>query len=303
MLAQARLTLPATSPDPIPLGQWVVGAYVNRGSDFGYNQRGPAETPFLRRFLVDGEHQTTALSARYGLRPRLSVGVRIPIHWRGGGFMDAIIDKVHEWLEPIGAKDNGRPAFNRDLYRVEGRDAMGNPISWNDERSTGLGNVEVSAHWNVVKPRHRGDWRAAVIARMTLPTGTGPYEVGGVDGGLQLAVARQLGPRVDLYLGAGGTVFGEDEVDGIRYERWRAQGFFALEYHLTRRLSIIMSTDATSRLVTNLDEYPATQWYLHFSARWDVTRRVEVEIGFTENLEHQQATIDFGGFLGVNVRL
>lgn len=298
LLAQPRLTLPAVSPDPIPRGAWQVRFHVNRGSDFGWDQSGPAEAPTDRRFLVDGEHQTTEVGVRYGLMPRLSVGLRVPVRWRGGGFMDAIIDKFHELTEPIGFKDNGRPAFRRDLYRVEGRDAAGNPLSWNDERGTGLGNVELEAHWNVVQPCCRSDWRAAVIARLGLPTGTGPFDVGGVDAGLQVVAAKQVGPRFDLYGGLGGTFFGEDVIRGIEYETWRAHAFFAIEYQVASSWSLVVETDFASRLVTNLANYPAEQWYLHLAGRWDINSKVEMEIGFTENLADQQSTIDFGAFLG-----
>lgn len=303
LLAQPRLMLPAVSPDPVPVGQWKLHLYVNRGSDFGWNQVGPAEMPFDRRFLVDGEHQNIQLTTRYGIKPKLNVGLRIPVYWRGGGFMDGIIDWFHELTEPIGFKDNGRPAFRNDVFRVEGRDDNFNAISWNDETGWGLGNIEVDAHWNFLKPRCRSDWRASLIGCVGLPTGTGPWDGGGVDFGAQIAFAKSLGRRWDVYFGGGGTFFTDIMQDGIRYEPWRAMGFFALEYHVTRKVSIVLSADAASRLVTNLARYPGVSAYIHLVTRVDLTDRLEAEVGFTENLEDQQGTIDFGGFLGFTFRL
>lgn len=303
ILAAPHLTLPAFSPDPLPKGEWRVHFHIDRGSDFGFDQLGPAENPIDRRFLVDGEHQTTELGARYGLFPRLNVGIRVPVHWRGGGFMDSIIDWFHEAGSGIGFLDNGRPAFRQDLYRAEGRDSAFNAISWNDKRGTGLGNIELDAMWNFVQPCCRSDWRAALVTRVALPTGTGPYDTDSVDLGLQVAVAKQVGRRWDLYAGLGGTWFSETELDGIEYEDLRWHFFAAIEYHLSRSISLVVETDWAPRLVKNLAAYPETTGYINLSGRWDITRCLELEIGFTENLADQQSTVDFGGFLGFTLRL
>ena len=303
ILAAPHLTLPAFSPDPLPKGEWRVHFHVDRGNDFGFDQFGPAENPIDRRFLVDGEHQTTELGARYGLFPRLSVGIRVPVHWRGGGFMDSIIDWFHEAGSGIGFLDNGRPAFRKDLYRMEGRDTAFNAISWNDKRGTGLGNIELDAMWNFVQPCCRSDWRAALVTRVALPTGTDPYDTDSVDVGVQVAVAKQVGRRWDLYAGLGGTWFSETELDGIEYEELRWHFFAAIEYHLSRRISLVVETDWAPRLVTNLANYPATTGYLNLSGRWDITRCLEMEIGLTEHLEDQQGTVDFAAFLGFTLRL
>lgn len=303
LLSQPRLMLPAVSPDPVPVGQWKLHLYINRGSDFGWNQVGAAEMPADRRFLVDGEHQNIQLTTRYGLMPKLNVGLRVPVYWRGGGFMDAIIDWFHELTEPIGFKDNGRPAFRKDAFRVEGRNTNFDPISWNDETGWGLGNIELDAHWNFLKPKCRSDWRASAIARVGLPTGTGPWDGGGVDLGAQVAFAKSIHRRWDIYFGGGGTFFSDIMQDGVRYETWRAMGFFAVEYHVSTRVSIVLSADAATRLVTNLARYPGVSAYIHLVTRWDISRLVEAEIGFTENLEDQQGTIDFGAFLGFTFRI
>lgn len=303
LLAQPKMTLPAVSPDPIRQGRWQVKFHIDRGSDFGWNQSVPGETPADRRFLIDGEHQTTEVSLRYGLYPRLAVGIRVPIHWRGAGFMDGPVDWFHELTEPIGFLDNGRPAFINDSYRVEGRQPDGTPISWADERGTGLGNIELEAYWNFQAPCSRSDWRAAVIARVGVPTGSDPYDTGGVDFGLQVVAAKQVAHRWDFYMGLGGTFFGDTTQDGIEYERVRAHGFFAVEYAIDPCHRLLVETNAASRLVKNLASYPALSWYINVALKVKVSRAFELEVGFTENLEDQQGTIDFGGFAGFTLTL
>jgi len=302
-LAQPKLTLPATSPDALPYRSWRLKFHIDRGNDFGWNQIGPPETPFDRRFLVDGEHQTTEVDFRYGLFPRLSLGVRVPIHWRGQGFMDGAIDWFHDLTSGLGFKDNGRPFFINDSYRIEGRDDAFNPISWKDHRGTGLGNVEVEAHWNVIQPCCRSGWRGAVVARVALPTGTEPYDSGGVDVGLQFVAAKQLTHRLDFYGGVGGTWFSDTSLDGIEYESVRGHGFVALEFALDQKRSLIVEVNTASRLVKNLAQYPGISAYINAAFKADLTERLEFEIGFTENLEDQQGTIDFGGFAGLTLKL
>lgn len=303
LLSQPRLTLPATSPDPVGCGAWTVRVEVNRGNDFGWTQTRAGEPPQSgdRRFLVDGEHMTVALQARYGLTPTLDVGLRVPLHWRGAGFMDGPIDWFHQ---TTGFLDNIRSAFETDRFRVEGRTPDFAPFSWNDEQGTGLGRVETAAHWAFLTPRVdaggacRG-WGAALVGRAALPTGTGPYESDGVDLGLQLVAAHPVGADIDVYLGVGGTWFGALGIDGVEYERWRAHGFFAAEWRPWARWSLGFELNASSRLVTNVAQYPGIQVYLNVSAKHDLSRRWELELGFTENLESQQTTTDFGVFAGL----
>ena len=112
---------------------------------------------------MDGEHQTTAATVEYGVSDCLTVGLRVPVFWRGGGFMDEIIDAFHEAGKGLGFLDNGRPAFELDRYRVEGRQPDGTPWSWTEKAGTGLGNIELHAQYAFYMPKHRRDWRAAVV--------------------------------------------------------------------------------------------------------------------------------------------
>ena len=149
--------------------------------------------------------------------------------------------------------------------------------------------------------RCRSDWRAALIGRVGLPTGTGPYETGSVDVGLQAVAAKQLGRRFDLYGGLGGTWFSEDTVEGIEYEPLRAHGFLALEWRATSCISLLVQTDAASRLVTNLADYPALQWYVMVGGKADLGRGWRLTLGITENLLDQQSTLDAGIWTSLEV--
>lgn len=302
LLAQPRLTLPPTSPDPLRRGETEVRVDLDWGNDFGWDQQLPGEIPGDRRFLVDGEHRTMALTVRRGVRERLGLGLRLPLRWRGPGIMDGVIDSWHRLLRGLGVPDNGRSRFLANRLRVEGRDREFRPVRWRRGGGSGLGNLELEARWTFLLPPGGRGWSAALIGRATAPTGSGPFDASGVDAGVQLVAARPLALALDVYFGLGGTALREQELDGIRYARERLQAFLVLEWRPTRRWSVLAETSGASRLVTNLAAYPAVQSYLKIGSKIGLGRRYTLEAGFTENLLGQEVTTDFGIMLGMTRR-
>lgn len=302
LLAEGRLTLPAVSPEPLRPGETRLRLALDWGNDFGWQQTFAGEVPGDRGFLVDGEHRTLDLDARRGLRPGLDVGVRVPLRWRGGGNLDGIIDAFHRFTRHLGLPENGRPLFRRNQLRVAGRDDALEPVVWTGRAGTGLGRIELDTRWAFSRPARRERWRAALVGRVSLPTGTGAFDGRGLGLGLQLVAARSLRRSLDLYLGAGGAFCGEADAEGIDYERLRAHGFAVVEWRAFSSWSFLVETDAASRLVTNLAAYPALESYLRIGAKVDLGRRWGLEGGFAENIADQQATTDFGIFLGLTRR-
>jgi hypothetical protein len=295
LLAQTRLTLPATSPDTLPPGTTRVRVSLDWGNDFGW-QAGIRRRGELS-YLVDGEHGRLEVEASRGLAEGLEVGVRAPLLWRGGGVLDGVIDAWHGVTAPLGVPDNGRAGFATRQLRVVGLDRNGRPLSWTGRPGVGFGRLELEARRAL---GGAGRLDAAAAGRVALPTGTGPFADRGVEAGLQLVAAASLGARWDLYAGAGGTA--SPGGGAIAYARHRAHGFAALEWRPARALSLLAEATVASRLVTNVSDYPGLASYLRIGAKLDVGRRLRLEGGFTENLLHQQATTDFGVFFGFATR-
>lgn len=303
LLAQNRLSLPSTTPDALASGETRLRVDVDWGNDFGWSQPIAGEVPTGRRFLVDGEHSTLGLEVRRGLHEGLSVGLRLPVRWRGPGALDGVIDWWHRVLAPLGVPDNGRSRFATHRFRVLGRDQEMRPVVWRGRPGLGLGDLEADARWTVRGAAAEGNrWRVALVARAGLPTGTGTFRSHGAALGLQAVAARGLGSAFDVYLGTGTTVSSEDDAKGIEYDPVRLQGFLALEWRVGRRWSLLVETSASGRLVTNLDRYPGLQSYLRMGTKLDLSARWRVAAGFTENLADQQATTDFGVFSGIERR-
>jgi uncharacterized protein DUF3187 len=293
MLAQSRLTLPAMGTDTLATGRTRVSVDLAWGNDFGWQPPPPSVTDFL----VDGEHRTLALDVRRGLTPALTVGLRVPVHWRGGGMMDGIIDWFHE---VTGLPGGARPLRPRNRLAVTGRDARRRPVSWEGGAGTGLGKAEVLGHW-AFRPPARHAWSAALVGRAALPTGTGAFAGGGVDAGAQVVSARTLGRSFDVYMGGGGTAYTRRRVAGIEYAPVRGEGFVALEWRPARRWSVLAEVDASTRLVRNLVRYPGWQGYLRLGAALDVGERWRLTGGFVEGIKSQHATTDFGVVAGLSM--
>jgi len=294
MLAQSRLTLPAMTPDPLAAGQTRVSVDLAWGNDFGWQRRPPS----LTDFLVDGEHRTLSLDVRHGLTPALTVGVRLPLRWRGGGIMDGIIDWFHE---VTGLPGGARPLFPTDRLRVEGSDSLQRPVRWEGAPGTRLGGLELLGLW-AFRPPARHAWAAALVVRAALPTGTGDFASTGVAAGTQVVSARTLGRAFDVYTGAGAVAQPRRVVAGVEYAPVRGHGFVTLEWRPARRWSIVAEVDASTRLVRSLVRYPGWQSYFRLGAQVDVSERWRLQGGFLEGIGSQQATTDFGIVAGLSRR-
>lgn len=298
LLAQPRLTLPAATPFVLAPGRFTVEVSTTIANSFSWTQDEAGEAPKDRRFLIDGEAVLADVTLRRGLSANFDAALRVPVRHRGGGFLDGFIDW---WHGLVNVPDGDRPLFVQDAFRVEGLTTDKAPFSWNEARGTGLGDVEVEARYRVLD----GDSDApsiALVGRVSLPTGSGPFAGNGLGAGVQLLSHVPLSSRFDLHLGAGATVQDPGSVRGVEYVPARAHGFLALEWRPLRTLSLVVDTNAATRLVENIDTYPGTHWILNVTTRIDLSDTARLDLGFTENLKSQLTTTDFALYLGLSLR-
>lgn len=300
LLAHARLTLPAVSPDTLGCGvdSWRVA--FAWGNTFGWRQDVTGEDPLVRDLLADGETRTLDVTWTHGVTDDLDLGVRVPLHWRGGGVLDETIDWFHDVTSFV-TLDNDRPDFDRDRFRIQGNHEDGTPFRADDRKGLGLGNVEGVAKWRFCDGGRDGtSW--AAVGRVTVPTGTEPFDTGGVDVGLQLVGAHRLARAFDAFWGAGGTWFSEDRFDGMSYEPWRGHVFGGVEWRPLRGMSLVVTTSYATSLLSDVARWKGHHWYLDVGAKVDVGAGVTLELGFTENFVDQQETADVVGYLGLELR-
>jgi hypothetical protein len=290
LLAQPMLTLPAVAPDALGAGRLELRLDGDWGSDFALVEGRPGGVPTLR-YLVDGEHRSAALTVRRGMGTRFTLGLRVPVLWRGAGVLDGLIDTWHRWFR---LPDAGRSLVPDGEFRIEGRDTLGRPLAWRGRPGTGLGNLELEGHGVLAGAADPAGWRLAAVARLSLPTATGTYAHAGTAAGAQLVAAWPLGRRADLYLGLGALTGTCSELAGISYDRTRGEGFLALEGRLTRGWSLIAQLDAATRLVTGIPAYPGTTVYLRVGSKFGLHPGWMLEAGITEGIKNQVASTDFG---------
>jgi len=299
LLAQPRLTLPALSPRTVGRGRWELRVSALWSNSFSWTQDVPGENPQDRSFLLDGETGDVELALRRGLGANVDVGLHVTALGRGGGVLDGFIDA---WHRLTGFDNGNRPDFLRNAFRIEGRTTAGAAFSWNDAPGWGLGDMELDARWRVADGG-RDRPSVALAFRVVLPTSTGPYSGGGGFGAAgQVAVQFPLGRRFDLYTGLGVTAQDEAPVHGIEYEPARIHSYAALEWRVARPLSLLVETNAASRLVANIESYPGTHWIVNFGGRLDVGSRARLDVFLTENIVSQQTTTDFAIYTAVTLR-
>jgi hypothetical protein len=298
LLAQPRLTLPATAPWTTAPGRWSLHFATQWANSFSWTQDVAGEAPEERRFLVDGEALVLDALVRRGLARNLDVGLRVAVLGRAGGALDGFIDW---WHRVAHVPDGQRPAFRRDAFRVEGVTDEKRPFSWTDRSGFGLGDVEAQARWRVAEGVD-GSASVALVARASLPTATGPFSGSGAGGGGQVVVAAPLGRSFDFYGGAGVTAQGQGPVRGVLYAPVRAHGFVAFEWRPWPQVSLVAETDAATRLVENVHSYPGVHWIVNVTGRIDLGGRTRIDLGFTENLKSQLTTTDFALYLGLGFR-
>jgi hypothetical protein len=283
LLAQRRLALAPLAPDPLPRGDWQLRIDLDWGNDFARRLRG---------YMIDGEHRALVLTVRGGVTGSFTLGARLPLLWRGGGSLDGVAD----WIHGLGFPDNGRPFVPRDRLVVDGPLLSGERLAWGGSSGTGLGKLELEARLAPGSAARRG---FAAVGRVAFPTGIGEFRGGGFEAGVQALAAFPLGARWDGYAGLGVAFSGETKSEGLEYRQARPFGHLGLEWRFARRWSAIAQVDGGGRLVTNLDRYPGLQTYFRLGLKVDVGRQSRIDVAFTENIKSQQATTDFGVYLGV----
>ncbi len=293
LLAQSLLTLPPIGAALVPRGRTEVRVDGDWGNDFGVETVPGGRLDNLR-FFVDGEHRTFAVAVRRGLGHGWEAGARVPGHWRGGGWLDTVIDPFHRFF---GFPDSGRPLYATRRLRVEGRTPERERIEWTGHGGTGLGSVELEVGKAIRSAASRGP-TIAVLARVLVPTSNGAFGEGGRGAGAQAVVSQPLGASFDFHAGAGATVLGPATREGLDYERNRGFGYAALEWRPMAAWSALVQWEASSRLITSLDGYPALQLSLRIGSKVDAGRW-RLEGGFLEGIKDLDATTDFGVFAGV----
>lgn len=214
---------PAEAGETVPEGHLGTRLVVDLANQFA-KDRGGTES-----IVLDGESLRTTLALRYGLTPRVEVGVDLPFISYSGGVTDGFVAGWHRLLG-LGPQNRDDVEDGRLLFEYS-RDGE---VRFRKTRaSRGLGDVLLLAAWRLW-PEEEAPGRSAVVRTgLKLPTGSADdlHGSGSVDASVQLAAVdrRTLSSwRLTAFGALGGMALTGGEVLGTRQRHWAAFGTVGL---------------------------------------------------------------------------
>jgi hypothetical protein len=273
------LPSPAAYPAPAPR-RWAWR--------FGFDLASSAveeERPSGERIVMDGETYRTSVSLDYGLSGRLAVGITVPLVAHSGGFLDGFVE---DWHDLFGLSNQRREGFVDNsldyLYLEDGVEVFALR-----DRDRGLGDVRLSADWNLQEAR---DARRTLVLRSGLKLPTGSSDTlrgsGSTDLSLQLlSTDRQSLAAWGMTLSwmVGGLWLGDGEVLEQLREDLVAIGSIGLSRPVWRKLSARLQLDGHSAFYdSELRPLGSSSVQLTFGGSIELARTQRLDFAMVQNL-------------------
>jgi len=216
----------------------------------GYSNIFEQDSATSHNLYLDLERLLTAVTLRYGLADELEVGARATFQTDWGGFLDGVVEELHNVL---GLGNRNRPDFPRGAYGQSLKDGDGHVLVEIPRRAFGLDDVRFFTKWRAYAS---GDGGRVVSLRAVARVPTKANIVGNErsDVGLML-LGRFAWRRWYVHAMAGGsTVRRSPELEGVLTTR---QAFFsaAAEYPLRPRLSALVQATGATQLLRSFNDH------------------------------------------------
>ncbi len=236
--------------------------------------------------LLDGETTRGALTLRYGLGPRVEVGIEVPYLSHSGGVLDRFIEN---WHDAFGLPQGGRDRVPRNrLAFIYIRDSE---VAVDLEKdASGFGDLRLLTAlqlWGETS----GSSSAALHLSLKLPTGDSERLLGSgsTDLALSLAGARnwplELG-RLSVFGSAGLLLMGDSEV--LEEQQRPAVGFGSLGAGWAPRerfgLKLQLNGHSSFYRDSNLNEIDSGSVQLTVGASLGLTPATVLDLAVTEDI-------------------
>lgn len=295
-----RMTMAPRTPSTLTRGEWqarVVGTRANiwavdKGHFF------PEQGEYGRYFL-DYEMSRLGLELGYGVGDAVELDLEYNQRWRGGGFLDALIQNFHH---VFGFSQNGRDEVPRNQFHFDLNPGGGRPVvvlGPGDEGSFDR-NLQLTLQHNVTCGSQR--WPAfsyAVTARYALQSPD--LEGRDLDVAASVAAARRFG-NVYTYLTLGYAWFGSDSFRGIPLDHTQTSLLAAVEWRFEPRMSMLLQYLWTEAAVSNFGPFSKPSNEVVIGWKGEVRPAGVLEIGLLENVITFDNSPDFGVHLGFTQR-
>ncbi len=208
------------------------------------------------QYTIDAESHVFEPVVEYGLLRDISLSLRLPIVWLGGGRMDRPIDKWHRiWGLPRGHRDESP----QNAFKIAGKNRDGSRFAFEDH-GWDLGNPDLSMKW-IVEEGSQNDPAVAFKLSASAPLSTSSDAPGGSDIIAGILLSKGVNPLF-LYAGSGIVFFTDIEQSGISYERTHFESFIDAEYDLCPDLALLAGTHIQQTPFKNIDENTSLIIYL-----------------------------------------
>lgn len=272
---------PPEGGDLTPAGSWETRLVFDISNCDNLENR-PGES--LR---LDGETYRTTLALRYGLLPRMEVGLDIPFIAHSPGFLDGFVDTFHKWTH-LGPRKT-------DKYRLDysyGRD--GGSIIDIRNSTSGIGDILLSIGYPLYRTEEPSHRAIAIRAGLKLPTGEerALRGSGGVD--LSLRLSGTDGATLSrwnlTYYGMAGVLMmgpGDLLEDQRRRSTWF--GATGIGWNAISWLALKVQVDMHGTIYRGSDTNVLNLWVLQLVTGGSIALPWEsvLDFGLSENVFHE----------------
>lgn len=244
----------------------------------------------LEEYTVDAETRHINGRISLPLTADWTLGVELPVIWRGGGVMDG---PVEDWHDLFGLPQGGRDQNADDRYLVAG--SSGSERFRFNKTGSGVGNLQLKGTYNLREGNHH---RLLVSSLLSLPTFTPEYGHNGIDGGVELQY-RYEKERWLAYAGIMQAFISDKEVSGLKYNSSYIYGAIGAGYRIFHpSVSLIVQLGSNTAIVKSVPEHPDSEILLDIALSIQTGRRTAVTAGFQENPGPGNGSTDFALFAG-----
>ena len=243
-------------------------------------------------FLLDSEVALLDVALNYPITNRLAVYGVLSAASYHGGFMDGVIEN---WHSAFGFEDFGRPGLTRNQVNLF-FDLKGIQHTELD-RSSDIGLLDPVIGLRYVLLPKRNAFNVVLDTAVKIPLGGDVFfSTGRVDVGAQVTAQWYTG-RHALYASGSLVYYGGSPAPFNDSSDIVPTGIVGYEFRLFENTNFIgqfyVSRSTVGREQTDLDELRGTKYQISLGLRQRLQRGF-LSLAFTENLNHQNNTADFG---------
>lgn len=240
------------------------------------------------KVTLDGEIWRLAFAARYGVAPRVEVGIEIPYIIQGGGFLDSFIVNWHNIFGlPQGDRDSAAKGHLRYRYSKDGIQTL-----QMDRSGSGIGDISLTGGFSLYEERTAGSHDSlALKGSLKLPTGDSSYLFGSGSTDIMLQLCGSMNyfsewGTLGLYGSAGALVMSGSDVLSDQHNQLAGVGTLGFGWGPASWISFKAQLNTNTPLYRDsaLAEISKSPLLLVFGGALRFPGEYQLDIGVAEDL-------------------